>query len=63
MNDFAKLKVKPADIRTKWVALCLDGSAFDNLLEVSKLDDKQEIEWKKLLGVICGSIGKVRGHV
>jgi hypothetical protein len=58
-KTFSKLKVTPEDVREKWVALCLDGGAFDEMLMFGRMQDKREIEWKKLVGVLCGSIGKV----
>lgn len=59
IKTFSKLKVKVEDIRAKWIALCLPLEAFDTMLRTGKMFEKMEVDWKKLLGVLCGSIGKV----
>lgn len=48
------------DIHEKWVALCLPVEALDNMIKAGKMSDKDELDWKKLLGILCGSIGKVK---
>ncbi|XP_035703700.1 ropporin-1-like protein isoform X2 [Folsomia candida] len=58
IKTFSKLKVKVEDIRAKWIALCLPLEAFDTMLRTGKMFEKMEVDWKKLLGVLCGSIGK-----
>jgi hypothetical protein len=59
IKTFSRLKLKGEEIRAKWTALCLPLEAFENMLEAGRMADKTEFEWKKLLGVLCGSIGKV----
>ena len=53
-------KVRLDDIREKWVVLCLPTQSLEDMIKAGHLDNQPEVEWKKLLAMMCGSIGRVR---
>lgn len=46
-------------VRLKWIALCLDEKAFNEIIEIGRFDDSELIDWKKVLAILCTSLGTV----
>lgn len=46
-------------VRLKWIALCLDERAFNEIIEIGRFDDGELIDWKKILAILCTSLGTV----
>jgi len=44
-------------VRGKWSALCLEDHAFNELIQIGHFNETDSIDWKKILAVLCTSLG------
>ncbi|ODM91590.1 Ropporin-1-like protein [Orchesella cincta] len=49
-------------VRGKWAALCLETRAFNDIVEIGHFREGENIDWKKIMAVLCTSLGTVSSH-